>query len=92
MIRCTLCQGRIRPPTRPWSAVRGGVHFYQTTSDMDAYAKVLVALSKKMPFVHVDCLEEAEPDRRGRGNVIPWPYMIADNLSARLQIQQKRTR
>ncbi len=84
MIRCTLCRGRIRPPSRPWAAVPGGVHFYQTTSDMDAYAGVLVELSKKMPFVHQDCLEEAAP------GAVTWPYMIAYNLNARMQMQQRR--
>lgn len=59
---------------------------------MDAYAGVLVELSKKMPFVHENCLEEAEPNRRGKGNVIPWPYMIACNLNARLQLQQRGAR
>ena len=86
MIRCTLCHGRIRPPTRPWAAVPGGVHFYRTTSDMDAYTKILVELSKKIPFVHEDCLEDAEP------GAVTWPYMIATNLNARMQMQQRRAR
>ena len=90
MRRCILCKGRVRPPKRPWSAVSGGVHFYRTTSDMDSYTKVLVELSKKIPFVHGDCLDEAEPDRKGRGNVVPWPYMIADNLNN--QMKQRKTK
>ena len=86
MIRCTLCQGRVRPPKRPWAAVPSGIHFYRTTSDMDAYAQVLVELSKKMPFVHEDCLEDAAPGSVTR------PYMIACNLNNRMQIQQRKTR
>lgn len=64
----------------------GGVHFHRTTSDMDAYAKVLIELSKKMPFVHEDCLEEAAP------GAVTWPYMIACNLNARIQMQQQGSR
>lgn len=86
MIRCILCRGRIRPPKRPWTAVPGGVHFYSTNSDMDAYAKVLIELSKKIPFVHEDCLEKAEP------GAVKWPYLIACNLNTRIQMQQRRVR
>ncbi len=53
---------------------------------MNAYAKVLVELSKKMPFVHEDCLEDAAP------GAVKWPYMIAGNLNARMQMQQRRAR
>ncbi len=63
-----------------------GVHFYRATSDIDAYAKVLIELSKKIPFVHEDCLEAAAP------GAVKWPYMIACNLNARMQMQQRKSR
>ena len=83
MIRCTVCQGRVRPPPRPWAAVDGGVHFYQTNSDMAAYAKVLATLAKKMAFVHEACAEAAEP------GTLPQPHVVALNLDAKLRAQQQ---
>ena len=84
MIKCTICQNRIRPPTRPWSEVDGGVHFYQTTSDMKAYARWLAKLAKKIPFVHKACLDKAEP------GMMSQPFVIALDLDAGLRRQQRR--
>ncbi len=86
MIRCTLCQGRIRPPTRPWAEVESGVHFYQTTSDMAAYARWLAKLAKKIPFVHKACLDKAEP------GTLSQPFVIALDLDAGLRRLQRRAR
>ena len=84
MIRCAVCQGRIRPPSRPWAAVEGGVHFYKTTSDMAAYAKEMAKLAKKVPFIHEACARAAKP------GTLPQPHMIATSLNDRLREQQRR--
>lgn len=84
MIRCTLCRNRVRPPSRPWAEVVGGVHFYRTTSDMGAYAKWLGALAKRIPFVHKACADKAEP------GTLSQPYIVALDLDARLRLQQVR--
>lgn len=83
MIRCALCRGRIRPPSRPWAAVDGGVHFYSTTAgSMDAYAKWLEKnLSKRVDLVHEDCYDQADPK--------PVGVVIALNLEARLQTMRR---
>lgn len=83
MIRCAVCRGRVRSPPRPWAAIEGGVHFYQTTTDMDAYAKEMAKLAKTISFIHEACADAAEPD------TLPQPHMIAMNLNARLR-QRKR--
>ncbi len=85
MIKCVLCRGRVRPPSRPWAVVDGGVHFYRTTSDMGAYAKELAKLAKKVPFVHEACAKAAEPD------TLPERYIVALDLDARLRLQQRRS-
>lgn len=83
-IKCAVCHGRVRPPPRPWAAVVGGVHFYRTTSDMKAYAKVLAKLAKKVAFVHEACAETAEP------GTLPRPHIVALSLDTRLRAQQAR--
>ena len=85
MIKCAVCQGRIRPPSRPWTPVAGGVSFYQTTPDgMALYEKWLVALSRKTAFVHEACAGAAEP------GTLPNPHVVAHDLGIRLRQQQRR--
>jgi hypothetical protein len=84
MIKCAVCDNRIRPPSRPWQEIKGGVHFYRTTSDMEVYAKWLAKLAKKVAFVHEACAEAAEP------GTLPEKYIVAQDLNARLRLQQAR--
>lgn len=84
MIRCEVCQRRVRPPARPWTTAEGGgVSFYKAGSDMDAYAKELGRLAKNVAFVHETCAEEAAPD------TLPKKYIVALDLNARLRQQQR---
>jgi hypothetical protein len=84
MIKCALCHGRVRPPSRPWQEVKGGVHFYRTIYDMGAYAKWLAKLNKTLPFVHEACAKAAEP------STLPEKYIVALNLDTRVRQQQGR--
>ena len=84
MIRCAVCQGRVRSPARPWSAVEGGVHFYEAGSSMKEYAKWLAALAKRVPFVHERCAETAAP------GTLPEKYVLALDLDSRLRQQQRK--
>ena len=85
MIRCAVCQGRVRPPARPWTTAEGGgVSFYRTDSDMDAYAKELGRLAKQVAFVHEACAENAAP------GTLPKKCVIALDLNTRLRQQQRR--
>lgn len=51
---------------------------------MGAYAKELVKLAKRVPFIHEACAEDAEP------GTLPQPHVIALNLDIRLRAQQAR--
>ena len=86
MIKCTMCHGRIRPPSRPWTtAADGRISFYRTTPDgMALYEKWLARLAKKMAFVHELCAETAEP------GTLPEKHVVALNLDIRLRHQQRR--
>jgi len=66
MIKCALCRGRVRPPSHPWTAVDGEVHFYNTTpGSMEVYAKWLGRLAKRVDVVHEDCYDQADPKPEG---------------------------
>lgn len=86
MIRCVICQGRVRPPARPWSALPdGGVHFYNTTpGSMEVYAKWLGRLAKKVPLAHERCVETAQL------GTLPEKYVTALDLDGRLRHQQSK--
>ncbi len=84
MIKCTVCRGRVRPPSRPWQEVTGGVHFYNTDTPMPVYIKELGRLAKTVPFVHEACAEDAEP------GTLPPVHMVAADLDSRLRQQQRR--
>lgn len=84
-IKCKLCRSRIRPPSLPWTMTDSGVHFYQTTSNMMAYAKWLAELAKRIPLIHEQCAKEAEP------GTLPQRHLIALNLDVRLPARQRRT-
>lgn len=79
MIRCVVCRGRVRPPNRPWTDSVQGVHFYRTISSVKGYAEWLKALSKRVPFVHERCAENAEP------GTLPTSHVVALDLQARLR-------
>lgn len=83
MIKCALCCNRIRPPSRPWTPVEGGVSFYRTDSDMDVYAAFLKKRAKTTPFVHEACMVTAEPDE------LPPAYITALDLNLKLRQQQR---
>lgn len=85
MIRCALCNNRIRPPSRPWTEAEDGrIHFYQTTTDMKVYAKELARLARRIPFIHEACIMAAEP------GTLPHSYIRALNLDVRLRHQQQK--
>ena len=86
MIKCAICQGRVRPPSRPWTITAdGGISFYRTTLDgMALYEKELARLAKATPFVHELCVEVADPD------TVPERHIVALNLDIRLRHQQRR--
>ena len=86
MIKCTVCQGRVRPPSRPWTTTAdGGINFYRTTPDgMAFYERELTRLAKTAPFVHELCIEGADPD------TVPEKHIVALNLDIRLRQQQRR--
>lgn len=85
MIRCAVCQGRVRPPARAWTTTEGGgVSFFKTGSDIKAYAKELGRLAKKVAFVHETCAENAAP------GTLPEKCIIALDLATRLRHQQRR--
>lgn len=86
MIKCKLCQGRVRPPSRPWLEVESGVHFYEAGSSMKEYANELGRMSKRIPFVHKACRDAAAP------GTLSQPFMIALDLDAGLRRQQRRGR
>ena len=86
MIKCNLCQGRVRPPSRPWAEIEGGVHFYEAGSSMKEYARWLTALAKRVLFVHKACLDAAAPDTLSK------TYIVALDLDAGLRLQQMRKR
>lgn len=84
MIRCAICQRRVRPPPRPWAVTEGGgVHFYQAGTPMATYEKELARLAKKVPFVHERCKEAAAP------GTLPEPHIVALDLDTRLRLQQR---
>jgi hypothetical protein len=59
VIRCAICQGRVRPPDRPWTTTESGdVHFYRSGTDMRVYAKELSRVAKRIRFVHEFCVGE----------------------------------
>ena len=85
MIQCLVCQGRVRPPSRPWAETKsGGVHFYEAGSSMDTYHKWLAALAKRIAFVHERCREAAAP------GTLPRAYIVALDLDARLRLTQQK--
>lgn len=86
-MKCALCRGRVRPPSRPWTtATDGGISFYRTTPDgMALYERWLARLAKKTAFVHELCAEAAEP------GVLPEKHIVAFNLDIRLRHQQRRS-
>ncbi len=86
MVKCTVCQGRVRPPSRPWTtAADGGIHFYRTTSDgMALYEEWLTKFTKRVPMVHEACAEAAKP------GTLPERHIVALNLDIRLRHQQRR--
>ena len=84
MIKCIVCQGRVRPPPRPWQEVTGGVHFYESGTPMSVYAKELERLAKTTPFVHESCAHNAEP------GTLPPVHMVAADLDSRLRQQQRK--
>lgn len=59
------------------------MHFYETTSSMKTYAKWLVKVAKKIPFVHKACLDMAKP------GALSQPFIVALDLDTRLRIQQR---
>ena len=85
MIRCIVCQGRVRPPPRPWAVTdSGSVHFYESGTPMVAYEKELARLAKKLPFIHERCKEAAAP------GTLPERFITALDLDARLRHQQQK--
>lgn len=84
MIKCAVCQGRIRPPKRPWTDAPDGFHFYEAGTSMEVYAKWLARLNKKLPVVHEQCVRAAAPD------TLPEKYIQALDLDIRLRMQQRR--
>ena len=86
MIKCTICGSRVRPPSRPWQEVPGGVHFYKTSTNMAVYAKELGRLAKKVSFVHERCVETAAP------GTLPERHIVALDLDTRLRLQQRKRR
>ncbi len=81
-LKCLVCKGRVRPPKRPWTETPTGIHFYGTTSSMEAYARDLARLGKKVPFVHERCAQTAKKE-------LPQPHMVVLDLEARLQYYRK---
>lgn len=84
MIKCTICQGRIRPPKRPWTDTPDGFHFYEAGSSMEVYTKWLARLAKRIDMVHEDCYDQADPKPQG--------VLIAQDFEKRLRWRQQRKR
>ncbi len=74
----------MRPPSRPWQEVPGGVHFYESGTSMSVYVKEIERLAKTVPFVHESCAEDTEPD------TLSPVHMVAADLDSRLRQQQRR--
>jgi len=81
-----MCQGRIRPPKRPWTDTQDGIHFYEAGTSMEVYAKELARLNKVLPFVHELCVGTAAPD------ALPKKYLVAQDFDARMRYHQQRKR
>ncbi len=80
--KCLVCKGRVRPPKRPWTETPTGIHFYETTTSMEVYARELARLGKKVPFVHELCAQRAKKP-------LPQPHMVVLDLEARLQYYRR---
>ncbi len=81
MIRCAVCNSKIKPPKRAWTTAPGGVNFYPTVGPGPAYAKELQRWAESIPFVHERCEASAPPGA-----------VVALNLEYRLEAWRRAAR
>ncbi len=61
IIRCTVCDGKIKPPKRAWTSTENGINFYKAADLGPAFAKELERWAKSIPFIHERCEAGAPP-------------------------------